>query len=155
MRHVNPKTLSVVPLLMFKPTRYHPSRSLSTNTSSFSSLECGGWVHRSARCMCGRIFLYSVQLNGELFPGRNNHPLGPALSLSGAPHLLSFPLLGRTSGYPLPGFSLPRFCLAPPASLQLERAVRDNRHLGAYAVDWVGADLGRFPAAGHQRHPTT
>jgi hypothetical protein len=33
VRHANPKTLSVVPLLTFRPTRCRPSRSLSTNTS--------------------------------------------------------------------------------------------------------------------------
>jgi hypothetical protein len=33
VRHVNPKILSVVSLLTFRPTRCRPSRSLSTNTS--------------------------------------------------------------------------------------------------------------------------
>jgi hypothetical protein len=33
VRRGNPKALSAVPLLTFRPTRCHPSRSLSTNTS--------------------------------------------------------------------------------------------------------------------------
>jgi hypothetical protein len=35
VRRANPKTLSVVSLLTFRPTRYRPIRSLSTNTSAF------------------------------------------------------------------------------------------------------------------------
>jgi hypothetical protein len=37
VRHANPKTLSVVLLLIFRPTRCRPSRSLNTNTSAFLS----------------------------------------------------------------------------------------------------------------------
>jgi hypothetical protein len=63
--------------------------------------------------MCGRIFLYSVQLNGELFPGRNNHPLGPALSLSGAPHLL-FRCWAGHPAIPFPAFPFLAFVWLRP-----------------------------------------
>jgi hypothetical protein len=41
VRHADPKTLSDVPLLTFKPTRCRPSRSLSTNNSVFLILSSG------------------------------------------------------------------------------------------------------------------
>jgi hypothetical protein len=72
--------------------------------------------------MCGRTFLYySVELNGELFPGRDSHPLGPALRSGtgnrGRRTSFLFRWLGTTHVRLSP--SLPRFCVAP---VQLERA---------------------------------
>jgi hypothetical protein len=100
----------------------------------------GSTSDRWARCMCGRTFLYySVELNGELFPGRDSHPLGPALSRSPvrhrqsrAPHLLPFPLVGHHARpvIPFPSSLLRRSSPARASSTDILARMR-----------WTGLEL--------------
>jgi hypothetical protein len=76
-------------------------------------------------------FLYSVQLKRELFPGRNDHPLGQ-LSLSGPADTGSLFL------FPLPSdesksrrVAVLAFVRLRPRRSSSGELLRDNRHVGA------------------------